>query len=296
MYPNNFRIREIKPVIAGYLRSAQSLLMRDPLPKDDVIHDVRVLMKKSRSALKLVAAHLDTEFICRDINAQKQIGQKMCLWRESNVLRKNLRELRKEFPSLFSRLEENELIGRMLTRTDREEDPSGCIRQELGEITELLRKSAFRIRFQPIAKIAPQLLLADLGQSFDIVMATYLHSRNNPRAECIHEFRKKLKDFLYQLYFFRPMNPSQVKSTEKRLEAMSRNLGRYNDLSQLLAELGYSYSPGKNITAIDELVLRIRDKQDRYLSKVWPAAFKLFGPGQTLSNLTGLKLLPPQRH
>ncbi len=80
------------------------MLGREPVPDEEVIHDVRVLMKKSRAALKLVAPQLDTEFIKKDIVALREVGRKMCAWRESSVLRKNLKELKKEFPALFSSL------------------------------------------------------------------------------------------------------------------------------------------------------------------------------------------------
>jgi len=31
---------------------------------------------------------------------------------------------------------------------------------------------------------------------------------------------------------------------------------------------------------MDELAVVIRDKQDRYLSKVWPSAYRIFAPGK----------------
>ena len=78
------------------------MLKRDPVPDDEVIHDVRVFMKKSRAALKLVAPQLDKEYLTRDIVALREVGRKMCAWRETSVLRKNLKDLKKEFPEIFS--------------------------------------------------------------------------------------------------------------------------------------------------------------------------------------------------
>jgi len=42
---------------------------------------------------------------------------------------------------------------------------------------------------------------------------------------------------------------------------------------------------------MDELIIKIREKQDTYLSKVWPVAYKIFCPGQKLVNVLGFKLL-----
>ena len=76
-------------------------------------------------------------------------------------------------------------------------------------------------------KIDPQLLLRELEQTYGIVVDIYLTCRNNLRPDKLHEFRKKAKDFLYQLYFFRPLNPSAIKALEKKLDNLTQNLGRY---------------------------------------------------------------------
>jgi CHAD domain-containing protein len=290
MEQDTFRLKEIKPAISGYLRDAQVMLRRDPFPGDDVIHDVRVLMKKSRSGLKLAADHLDKEFVRKDILAQREVGRKMCAWRENSVLRKNLKELKKDFPAIFSMLADNEKINLMMKRPDRVKEPTENMKAELGEIMELLRKSGFRIRFLSMNKIDPHMLIRDLELNYRKVADKFLICRNNPKPVKIHEFRKKAKDLLYQLYFFRPMNPGAIKSLEKKLDIITRNLGRYNDLNQLLGELEYKYSAGKNQPALDELVLRIREKQDRHLSKVWTASYKIFCPAQNLLKILGIKM------
>ena len=122
-------------------------------------------------------------------------------------------------------------------------------------------------------------------------MDTYLTCRNSLKSNDLHEFRKKAKDFLYQLYFFRPLNPRVVKDLEKKLEGMAQNLGKYNDLTQLVKALDYKYPDNKNLPAMDELIIKIRETQDIYLAKVWPSAYKIFCPGQKLVNVLGFKLL-----
>jgi hypothetical protein len=72
---------------------------------------------------------------------------------------------------------------------------------------------------------------------------------------------------------------------------LTLNLGKFNDLTQIIKVLGYNYREETNLSPMDELILKIRDKQDRYLSKVWPPAYQMFCPGQKLVNLLGFKLL-----
>ena len=291
MEPEYINLKEIKPAIAGYIRESQIMLSREPFPDDEVIHDVRVLMKKSRAALKLVAPQIGNEVVTKDIIALREVGRKMCAWRESTVLRKNLKDLKKEFPGIFSALADNVIINLILKKPDDTAGPSEILMNELEEIKVLLKKTGFRIRFHSMNKIDPYLLIKELELTYGIVIDIYLTCRNNPKPDKIHEFRKKAKDFLYQLNYFRPLNPQAIKSLEKRLDNLTRNLGRYNDLSQLIQALNYEYSLNRHLPVMDELVVRIREKQDRYLAKVWPAAYKIFCPGQKLVNVLGFKLL-----
>jgi CHAD domain-containing protein len=285
------KLKEIKPALAGYISESQKMLKRAAFPDEKVIHDVRVYMKKSRAALKLVAPQIDKEYVTKDIIALREVGRKMCAWRETTISRRNLKELKKEFPDLFIQLIENEKINFILRRPDEASVTPIILKEELELIDELLRKTGFRIRFQTMNKLDPQLLLKELELTYGMVADIYLSCRNNPIPEKLHEFRKKGKDFLYQLYFFRPVNPSAIKTLEKGLDNLTQSLGRFNDLTQLIKVLDYEYSLNRNLPALDELVIRIREKQDRYLSKAWPAAYKIFCPGQKLVNVLGFKLL-----
>jgi CHAD domain-containing protein len=248
-------------------------------------------MKKLRAALKLAGPQLDKESLDRDILAFREVGRKMCSWRDTCVHRKTLKELRKEYPGIFARLQDHEKIFTILKKIEPVMELSEEIKAGLEEIDDLLKRAGYRIRFQSMNKLDPQLLIKELEITYTKVTDIYISCRNSPKAGNLHEFRKKSKDFLYQLYFFRPLNPSVVKALEKRLDNMTQNLGKYNDLRQLVKTLDYKYSDSTNLPALDELILIIREKQDRYLSKVWPSAFKIFCPGQKLVNILGFKLL-----
>jgi CHAD domain-containing protein len=139
--------------------------------------------------------------------------------------------------------------------------------------------------------INPQVLLKELEITYNLVSEIYLSCRNNPKPENLHEFRKKAKDFLYQLYIFRPLNSSVIKALEKELDSLTQNLGKFNDINQIIKDLGYNYKAGNNLPAMDELVIMLRETQDRYLAKVWPTAYPIFCPGKRLVNILGFKLL-----
>jgi CHAD domain-containing protein len=155
----------------------------------------------------------------------------------------------------------------------------------------ILQKTGYRIRFEPMDKLVARLLFGELERTYEDVIALYLGCRNNPKPEKVHEFRKRAKDFLYQLCFFRPVNPSVIKSVEKKFEILTQNLGKYCDFKQLILDLDYKYIRGAPMTALDELVVIIKLRQDNYLARVWATANKIFHPGEQLVNLLGFKLL-----
>jgi CHAD domain-containing protein len=291
MDPDYVKLKDIKPALAGYIREAQSMLNLSSSPDDKVVHDVRVLMKKSRAVMRLITSQIEEETFQREYDALREVGQIMSSWRETSVHRKTLKYLKKENPDVFSMLQDDVMLGDLMKKTEPVIMPPDNMKNDLEKINDLLGKSGYRIRFQNMNNLDPRILLKELEKTYDNVIDNYLICRNNPKAPNLHELRKRAKDFLYQLYFFRSLNPSVVKSLEKKLDTMTQNLGNYNDLSQLIKTLGYKYGNSLNLPAMDELIVIIRDEQDRCLSKVWPSAYKIFCPGQKLVNVLGFRLL-----
>lgn len=285
------KLNEIKPALAGYIRKSQILLKRSVLPDENIVHDVRVLMKKSRAVLKLAGPQIEKDYFDKNLLAFREVGRSMCSWRDTSVCRKTLKELRKNYPEIFSDLQENEKLSNLLSKNEPLSEPSEEIKGILAKIDELLNKAGYRIRFETMNKIDPRILIKDLELSYNKVVDIYLICRNNPKPRNLHEFRKNAKDFLYQLWFFRPLNSSVVKKLEKKLDSMTQNLGKFNDLTKLVKALGYEYQQRTSPPAMEELIIKIREIQDRYLAKVWPPAYEIFCPGQKLVNVLGFKLL-----
>jgi CHAD domain-containing protein len=283
------RLKAMKPAIAGYIRESQELMKKADFPDDKSVHDVRVLMKKARAVLRLATQQIDGEFVEREILATREVGRIMSSWRNTPVFRKILKDLKKKHPDLFVKLEDNDKLSSIMKKHD--PDLTDDERNRLLQIDDILKKTGFRLRFEPMNNIDPGQLLKELEVTYNHVVNYYLICRNNPKRSNLHLFRKRSKDFLYQLWFFRPLNSPVIKELEKKLDVIAQNLGKYNDYAQLLKAIGYSYEYTANTPALDELAVLIREEQDKYLAKVWPPAYKIFCPGQRLENVLGFKLL-----
>ena len=288
---NYVKLNEIKPALSNYIAEAVSILKSVGFPDENSVHDIRVLMKKARASLNLISPQLNTEFVMREYQALREVGRIMRTWRETSVLRKSLKELKKKNPELFLKLEANERLMVLLKKPEPAIALSDSEKNNVDQIGQILHKSGYRIRFEPMNTIDPMLLIKELESTFNRVTRNYLDCRYNPKSDKIHELRKSSKDFLYQLWIFRPVNPKVIKLFEKKLDSMTQNLGKYNDLTQLIRDVGYKYEYKANPPEMDELMIIVREKQDKYLEKVWPIAYELFCPGKSFINVLGFKLL-----
>jgi CHAD domain-containing protein len=285
------KLKDIKPALAGYISDSQKLLDKAAVPDEEAVHDIRVLMKKARAAARLLSSQVGDELFIKENVAYREIGRMMASSRETSVQRRTLKSLKKKNEGLFTRLSENEKVQMLLKKPEQEPLQDAGEQLKIEQINELLNKAAFRLRFYTLDKLNPQLLLKELEKTYINTADNYLKCRLNPKPATLHEFRKRSKDLLYQLYFFRPLNPITIKNLEKKLDILTQNLGKYNDLTQIIRLLDYKPLTPDNPPAIDELIVVIRDKQDEYLSEVWPLGYKMFCPGQKLVNVLGFRLL-----
>jgi len=276
---------DIKASMLECINGSLILLSRKPIPDGNAIHDIRVMMKKQRAAVRLAKPLLDDSVYRREYLSGRETGRILSSWRESNVMRKSMKALRKDYPELFTKLWDNETVQNLLRKPYATWEEAGVQAKAVTQVTEQLTKARYRIRFLSLNEPDFRMLLGEVGQSYQAAARAYLDCRNNTKPRLLHEFRKKSKTLMYQLCFFRHLNPSAVKSLEKRLDTLTRNLGKYNDLDQILGILGYKYGNAANSDVNDELAIVIKDRQDSYLMKVWPAAYRIFAPGKKLQDL-----------
>jgi CHAD domain-containing protein len=283
------QIKDIKPVLSGYIMEAQYMLDPAVKPDETTVHDVRVLMKKARATARLLKTQLDKETFRREYSALREVGRIMRLWRETSVHRRLLKSLRKKQTALFNQLSEFPNIALLLEKTEPSDILPPGMKEEIDTIITILHKTAYRWRFMSIKNPDPGLLLEELAITFNRAALCYLNARVYPKSTNIHEFRKMTKDFLYQLYYFRSIRPKVVRNLEKDLDLIAQNLGKYNDHSTLISALDFNSHPTENIDPLNELVVLIKKEQDRYLSRVWPVAYRIFRPGQKLTDILRLK-------
>jgi hypothetical protein len=291
MLDNFVTIKDIKPVLCGYIREAQFKFDPDEIPDESVVHEVRVLMKKSRASIRLLKSQMEKETFAVEYSSLREVGRILRSWRETSVHRKLLKSLKRKYPKLFSGLYGNEKINALLGKQDIDSGHLHQMKADILKIMDILHKSGYRWRFRSMNNLDNYLLFTELQKNYSKVSVSYLKARIYPVSSNLHEFRKEAKDFLYQLYFFRSVKPKVIKELELRLDSIAQNLGKYNDHAVLIKSLGYKFQKRGNNIALDELIVLIKEEQDRFLSKIWPPAFVIFHPGRMLVDVLGIKVL-----
>jgi len=284
-------MKEFKPCLSGYIAESLHLLRSETFPDEDSVHDVRVLMKKSRAVMKLIRDQVERSFFEKEYDTFREAGRILAEWRETAVHRRTLKTIRKSNKKLFERLKGNPKLDAILAKPDKQSAFDQVNAERTEKIIEILNKSYYRVRFYNFGKPDFKILYQSLNKTYLDLSKLYLECRNNPKPLKLHRLRKKVKDLLYQVYFFRPLNPLKVKKLEERLIALAQYLGKYNDITQIILSFGYKVGEAENTSEFDELVAVLRGVQDEYLMEIWPLSFQLFRPGQKLENLLGYKML-----
>ena len=283
-------IRAVKPAMTRYLLRSALLLGQQLLPGDEAVHDVRVYMKRLRATLKLVKPCLDERSYRREYDAARNAGLLLADWRDTAVLRSTMKTLKKESPELFDLLSSEPKASGLFAGADLSWEEAAARKKRAAGLAEQMKKAAGRIRFLSLADPDPSLMAGSLEESYREACRAYITCRNRPKPRLIHDFRKKSKTFLYQLRYFRPLNPPAVKSIETKIDRLTEVLGRYNDLGEVIRVTGYVFGEPGNTPVMDLLWVLVKDMQDRQLLKVWVISRDIFRPGSSLRDL--LPFLP----
>ncbi|HBC77633.1 MAG TPA: hypothetical protein DCZ51_03330, partial [Bacteroidales bacterium] len=180
MTESHFNLINIKPVLCGYIEEAQQILIPG-VPDEKVIHDVRVLMKKSRASVKLLKTQTDEAIFIREYSAFREVGRIMSGWRENSVHWKLLKDLKRRFPELFSRLKDNENINLLISIKQLRNEPSPEMKNDFEKVIGILHKAAFRIRFRAMNNPDQKLIREEIEKTFENVSACFLKARNYTR-------------------------------------------------------------------------------------------------------------------
>ena len=241
----------------------------------EFLHDLRVAVRRSRSAVKLLGDVLPPALVAWVAPQLKLIGDLTTPSRDLDVLLQELPSLTAGLTS--GRREDVEPLVLRLTGLRADE------RRRLAVGLRSPRFERFRARWraslqalatwdgQPCAgPTAAEMVVERLDRAHRRVLRRGSRITDASPAEDLHDLRKRAKELRYLLEIFPPTDPADARVAIKELKALQDVLGTFQD-SEAQREALYSLATdmmatdgasARTIFAMGEIAARLQEQQD----------------------------------
>lgn len=229
------------------------------------VHGVRKDLKKLRGVLRLIRKELGEEVYRTENQRYRDAGRELGRSRDAEVKAETLcalRERRGEEPP-------PDLADAWLVELEREHDKiadqasSGDAASLIAELEAGLEE----ISTWQLENNSWELVEAGLVRSYRRGRLAMKHTRSDPVAENVHEWRKRTKDLWYQLRILRGAWPPVISATAAEAHELAELLGDHHDLTVLAEDLAAREIAGDRAAA--------RDVIDRRQGELLQCAFEV---------------------
>lgn len=235
------------------------------------IHETRKSMKRIRAVFRMIRDEIGYSSYYRENTFYRDLSRELSEIRNFEVLSGSLKNLQEDLsntiPSDVFVLLEDEL-GRQ----------QNMVMGGQARLSQLLKEMAGKIEIAR-DRIYDFPIRHDDFRAFEGGLfrmyrqgKRYLHdARNNPSPTHLHDLRKRLKYFWYQVEILQPIFPGPMKAYASTLETIAENLGVYHDLQVLQEFLGELnvISDAKINETLQEACLA---RKSMLLYNIWPLA------------------------
>ena len=194
--------------------------------RGETVHETRKHLKKLRAALDLVAPEVGKQRHAREDRCVRRIGQLVSDLRDAHVRLQTLAELRGKKDSHFPALEN--LLS--LERESFSAAFSGWQKEALPKLEALQT----RLCDWPLQKLSWKVVCAATAKSYRHGRDALAKALKKPKAECMHAWRKEVKQLWYQLRLLEPLNRMVLEEIAADAKTVGELLGRDHDYAFLL--------------------------------------------------------------
>ena len=235
------------------------------------IHETRKSMKRIRAFLRMIRDEIGYSSYYRENVFYRDLNRQLSDIRNFGVLSGTIQDLQKDLSStipdeIFQAVEE-ELVTQ---RNKVMGGPAGLI-QLLKEIAAQIEVARERIYDFPILHNDFRAFEGGILRMYSQGKQYLKDARKNPTPTLLHDLRKKMKYFWYQVEILQPIFPGPMKAYADTLEKITEKLGEYHDLQVLqefLHKSGIIAAPIINET----LQEACNAKKSMLLHDIWPMA------------------------
>jgi CHAD domain-containing protein len=269
MASRKYRLKQGEPVPEGIRRIAlgridhaiDELRGKSNSSPEEAVHEARKDMKKLRALLRLVRDELGDDTYQHENAHFRGAAAELAGVRDADVMLATLADLEKRFPA--------ELPA----------DAAGGLRQALeahkgsaaddtregasAVVVEILEEARERVPEWPLTRDGFEALEGGLRRIYRQGWRDLHAAREEPSAERIHDWRKRVKDLWYHLSILEETWPQVMEALQEEAHELSDRLGDDHDLTVLLAwahEHATALDGMERLRAFEEVVQRRRDE------------------------------------
>ena len=224
--------KRVVKLLLRELDEALAALAHQPFAGEEV-HTVRRCGKRSRALLRLVREALPPHHYERENLCWREVGQALGPVRDAEVLGDTVVRLRQRYATLLpaaTSAAARQRFGQQQAQALRV--AKGCVPRLVTALTAA-RKRMSRWRPAPDWNV----ILDGFADSHRKGRRACRDARRHPDPGHRHEWRKRVKDLLYQTGLLEPLRPRPMHACERAWGKLADRLGQEHDVHELLTQL-----------------------------------------------------------
>ncbi len=228
----------IRRIALGRADKALDVLAAAGEDLPSAIHSARKDLKKLRAVARLIRGELGERRFKAENRRYRDAGRLLSKSRDAEVKLETLAALRGRFGDDFPNWDAESWEGALERERDRVGDAAhGEMATRIDEAAKAIEKGRGRILAWPLEDDSWQLIASGLSRSYRRGRRAMKGVQANPRAENVHEWRKRAKDLLYQLRIVRNAWPGVLTESADQVHELADMLGDHHDLTVLAEDL-----------------------------------------------------------
>ncbi|MCQ4327493.1 hypothetical protein CXK94_20975 [Stutzerimonas stutzeri] len=228
--PRRNAAKEVRKAALDRISEAMRALALPAAERAEGVHQARKRFKELRALLRLVREPLGATFV-RENRCVRDLGRALAESREAAAMLESWDALAEVHHGFFARDPLQQARQRLAQRA--EPVVGGSLETDIEQVLLRLRELAVRVDDWPLDGKGFALLEAGLGRSYREGRRDLARAQREPSDECLHEWRKRVKDQWYHSQLLASCWPGMFDCRCRLLKRLADDLGDDHDLAMM---------------------------------------------------------------
>ena len=235
------------------------------------IHEIRKSMKRIRAVLRMIRDETGYSTYYRENIFYRDLSRKLSDIRNFEVLSGSIAALKQDLSTTIP----SDVFDALLTEINHQQEEGTGGQARLIQLLKItgreVKTGRERINDLPIRNNDFSVFEGGIYRVYRQGRKYLSNARKHPSPTLLHDLRKKMKYFWYQVEILEPIFPGPMNAYATTLEAIAESLGVYHDLQVLQEYLAQSdIIPDALVSeALQEACIA---KKSMLLQHIWPLA------------------------